>query len=171
MDNHRLKKIILGIVVVVIALITINAAIGGSTRKNLNTAETKINAVTHKKHELISISEVQKMLAENPVYVKNLYLNKEVSVSGVVNKIQVVDGENQYIIQSKDFNDLTYKDLNDPTVTTFVVAVVSSNSKIAKQMSKVHTGSRIVVNGKAIKVENNYLAVEVDELVKTVNLI
>lgn len=100
MDNHRLKKIILGIVVVVIALITINAAIGGSTRKNLNTAETKINAVTHKKHELISISEVQKMLAENPVYVKNLYLNKEVSVGGVVNKIQVVDGENQYIIQS-----------------------------------------------------------------------
>ena len=93
-------------------------------------------------------------------------MNKEVSVSGVVNKIQVVDGENQYIIQSKDFNDLTYKDLNDPTVTTFVVAVVSSNSKIAKQMSKVHTGSRIVVNGKVIKVENNYLAVEVDELVK-----
>lgn len=166
MDTHRLKKIILGIVVVIIALITINAAIGGSTTKNLNTAGAKINAVTHKKHELISISEVQKMLAENPVYVKNLYLNKEVSVSGVVNKIQVVDGENQYIIQSKDFNDLTYKDLNDPTVTTFVVAVVSSNSKIAKQMSKVHTGSRIVVNGKAIKVENNYLAVEVDELVK-----
>ena len=165
MDNHRLKKIILGIVVVIIALITINAAIGGSTTKNLNTAETKINAVTHKKHELISISEVQKMLAENPVYVKNLYLNKEVSVSGFVNKIQVVDGENQYIIQSKNLNDLTYKDLNNPTVTT-VVAVVSSNSKIAKQMSKVHTGACIVVNGKVIKVENNYLAVEVDELVK-----
>lgn len=69
MDNHRLKKIILGIVVVIIALITINAAIGGSTTKNLNTAGAKINAVTHKKHELISISEVQKMLAENPVYV------------------------------------------------------------------------------------------------------
>ena len=66
---------------------------------------------------------------------------------------------------------MTYKDLNDSTIATYVIAVVSSNSKMAKQMSKIHTGSKVVVNGKVIKVENNYLALEVDELVKTVNLI
>ncbi|SHK40546.1 OB-fold protein [Megasphaera elsdenii] len=169
--NSLAKNIILGIIVVVIALIIINVGTGGSITKNFNTATTKANTITHKKHELLSIVEVQQMLAENPVNVKNLYLNKEVCVSGVVNKIQVVDGENQYIIQSKDLNNLTYKDLNDSTIATYVIAVVSSNSKMAKQMSKIHTGSKVVVNGKVIKVENNYLALEVDELVKTVNLI
>lgn len=126
--------------------------------------KTGSNGSTSKKssYQSVAIQDIQNDLANNPVSAKNKYLNKKIKVTGIINKIDVYDGEHQYFIQAKNSNDLTFEDLNDPTITTCVVGAVRTGSDMDKKLSKYQIGQYVTFQGKVIKIGDKYLAMEVD---------
>ena len=151
--KQKIVSVFTGIFVVLFAMMVLTGC--GTTNSNGSTSKKG-------SYQSIAIQDIQNYLVHNPVAAKNKYLNKKIKVTGIINKIDVYDGEHQYFIQAKNTNDLTYEDLNDPTITACVVGAVRTGTKMDKQLSKYQIGQYVTFQGKVIKIGDRYLAMEID---------